>query len=163
MPASLDAIRGFLDERKIRHFSDPSDTALVMPFRLSPRFSSSVMVKVEDDGRYLQIMCRDLPLVEGSHPMIGELQQCLLAMNMRKRFVKFSQDPLDGEIVASGEAWLEDMPLTSDAFHRMMGNFLACLREAHDCVESVLAGRGMPEDTDEDEDESTGDSARDAA
>ena len=77
--------------------------------------------------------------------MIGEVQQALLAMNMTKRFVKFSQDPTDGEITVTGEAWIEDMDLTQVAFDRLMMNFLGCLREGGEAIEAVLNGLGMPQ------------------
>jgi hypothetical protein len=67
-------------------------------------------------------------------------------MNFTKRFVKMSHDPMDGEITMTGELWIEDMDLTRAAFDRCMSNFMECLREAADAVESVLAGRGMPQE-----------------
>jgi hypothetical protein len=146
MPATIDQIRSHLDARKVVYYLHPDNEAVLLPYRMSPRFSAKVLVRLEHDGRFLLIRCDDFPQVEASHPLIGEVQQCLLAMNFSKRFVKMSHDPMDGEITMTGELWIEDMELTRAAFDRCMSNFMECLKEVNDALESVLAGRGMPQD-----------------
>ena len=146
MPVTLDQLRTYLDARKVHYYLHPDNEALMLPYRMGPRFSAKLLLRLEHKGRFLLIRCDDFPMVESSHPMIGELQQALLAMNNSKRFVKLSQDPTDGEISMTGEVWVEDMELTQVAFDRCMMNFLECLKEASDAIESVLAGRGLPEE-----------------
>lgn len=171
MPVTLEEVRSHLDARKVHYYLHPDNEALMLPYRMGPRFSAKLLIRLENDGRFLLIRCDDFPMVEGSHPMIGEVQQALLAMNNSKRFVKLSQDPTDGEISMTGEVWVEDMELSRAAFDRCMMNFLECLKEASEAIESVLAGRGLPADelsafqTDEPDggEGETGDQARDAA
>jgi hypothetical protein len=142
MTVTIEQIQGFLQTRNLHYFTSPDNEALLLPYRLGPRLSVKVLVRVESQGRFLQIACNDLPMVEAGHPMIGQVQQCLLAFNHAKRFVKLSQDPADGEIVAAGDVWLENMEITEPAFDRMMGNFLECLKEAGEALHEVLEGRG---------------------
>jgi len=144
MPITIEQVRSPLDARKKHYYLHPDNEALLLPYRMGPRFSAKLLLRIENAGRFLLIRCDDFPMVESSHPMIGELQQALLAMNSSKRFVKLSQDPTDGEISMTGEVWVEDMELSRTAFDRCMMNFLECLKEASDAIESVLAGRGLP-------------------
>jgi|GEM_PF-2090722 len=146
MTVTIDQIQGFLQTRNLHYFTSPDNETLLLPYRLGPRLSVKVLIRVDCEGSFLQIACNDLPMVESGHPMIGQVQQCLLAFSNSQRFVKFSQDPDDGEITVAGDAWLEDMELTERAFSRMMSNFLQSLTKAGEAIDAILQGRGDTQD-----------------
>ena len=139
MATSIETIRGIYDEHKMRYYMDPEGQSLMVSYRLTDSFAARVQIRVLEEGTFLLMTCNDLPVVDASHPMHAEVQQCLLGMNNTFRFMKFSQDASDGEIVASGEAWLEDVELTPRLFHRLMANFLDCLERGQGNLAAILA------------------------
>lgn len=138
MPTSLEHVCSLCSMKGLKFFLDPRGNAVMIGFRLSDTFTPTVLVRLLEDGEFLGIACHDLPLVDTSNPMHAEVQEFLLAMNARCRFVKFAHDPSDGEISVMGDVWLEDVELTEALFARVIDNFLDCLHRAQQHLSGIL-------------------------
>ncbi len=97
----------------------------VLQLRASGSFGIyTVLISVQDEGNFLQFRTSEYLTYPPSHPHSAGIWQTLGTINREKRFLKFSWDASDGEIICYGDVWVMDNQVTQAQFRRMLGNFL---------------------------------------
>jgi hypothetical protein len=71
-------------------------------------------------------------------PHLPALLRLLSDLNQGLRWIKFSLDPRDGEVCATGDMWIADGTVTQRQINRMLGNMVPCLDDALPRVQQVI-------------------------
>ena len=132
MAISIDEIRGFLDGKEVKYLYDPQKETFVISF--TPHV---VLIRLEEHGEFLQFRTLNFyQYKDGKHKTT--IMDMLLAMNYRRKLVKFGYDSDDGEVNACVDMPIEDGGLTNTQFFRCMAALLEALEEGRQRIGIIL-------------------------
>ena len=141
MPATLDQIEGFFTARRLKYRRDKDQ--IVTGFEThrfrdqQGRTGVAVVVRLDEDGRYLELVAPGLYESRGcAHP--AALFQVLLDITMRTKMIRFEHDPADGEIRCTIECPVEDGELTERQFHRMLDGLAESVDRWHPVISKAM-------------------------
>jgi hypothetical protein len=137
MAITMERLRGLLEAQGLHYFVDPSRNALFLGINgLGGTHQFFVMHELE--GRFIQFRTLNYHSCPDHHPSLHALLELLAELNYRLRFVKFSRDPLDGEIVVYGDVWLMDGDLSNDQFAQIIQSYMSLLDYNHPRIRATL-------------------------
>lgn len=132
MPIMIEDIRNFLDSKEVKYLYDSQKETLVISF--TPHV---LLIKLEENGEFLQFRTLNFyQYKKGKYKQV--ILQMLVAMNYKRKLVKFGYDPEDGEINACVDIPIEDAVFTSAQFFRCMAALLEALEESYQRIIHIL-------------------------
>lgn len=138
MAVTIFDIKNLLNGLGKRYFSNDDHDMIMLPCRCGSR-TVHVVLQLQNDGRFLQLISSDFTLAAKDAPNAGAVFEEMLAMNFETKFIKIGRDPSDSKVVGYGDLWVEDGELTEQQLDRMLGNFVSGMSEAQQRLEAAAA------------------------
>ncbi len=137
MATTLDLIGRYLAEHHLCFTRDDGNDLLMVPFEHERIGRLVVVVRLEENGEFLKIMCPRLFMYpDGPHKL--PLMQTLLLTSWETKMLQWEYDPADGEIRAIVEFPLEDAILTQRQFSRAFTGLTQMVERFYPRLKAVI-------------------------
>lgn len=146
MAITMTDIRGMLEAEGLKYLIDPNRPLCFFAVTgLSGTFQ--VVIALELEGQLLQLRTIRYAVCSAEQPAFPALARALVELNGQHRFVKYSWDPSDGEVVVYGDHWIMDGTVTREQFRRMLGNFLPVIDQSFRRISQIIGTGTDPGNT----------------
>jgi hypothetical protein len=138
MALTFESLQAILRGAEIRYLLDPDRTMLA--FGLTTPSGRHVLIHcfLEVEGTLLQLRTNGYLMCPLGGPHRLTVMALLNELNHRLRLVKFTLDPLDGEITVFSDLALLDSQPTGGQILGLIGFFMDRLREYCDRIETTI-------------------------
>jgi hypothetical protein len=146
MALTFETLQGILRGAEIRYLLDPERTMLA--FGLTTEAGRHVLIHcfLEVEGTLLQLRTNGYLMCPLGSPHRLAVLTLLNELNHRLRLVKFTLDPLDGEITVFSDLALLDSEPTAAQVLGLIGFFMDRLREYSNRIEATIRSGADPGD-----------------
>jgi hypothetical protein len=131
MALTLEQLKRFFDAQGIGSYFEAPDRPAILAGFQGANGSYQVLVHLELEGTFLQFRTINWLRCPSDHPALGELLKAIADINYRRRLVKIGWDPVQGELAAYADVWIEDGTLTQQQFTRMLSVYLPVMDLAY--------------------------------
>jgi hypothetical protein len=139
MTTTLDELAQHLDRREWRYQIDRNQSLLMTGVVGENVQQLAIAIKLSENGEFVQFITPKLLQVL-EHPYKAVLLQTMLHICSQVKMVRFEYDRNDGEVRASIELPLKDMPLSDRLFDRCLSGLISIIDEqAMPRLQAVLA------------------------
>jgi len=145
---SIEQIRSFLDEHKLRYVVDSARDTLLVGFRLDPEQTTyrdadgdpslGLVIRVQEKGEFLSIFTPQAWSLEDC-PNTAAVLEAVATIQGQYKLLRFDYDPDDGEIRPNVELPLEDATLTARQFHRLMHTMVDGVQRCDGVIREAMA------------------------
>jgi hypothetical protein len=138
MSLTFDKLQSFLKEAGIRYLLAPDQPMLA--FGMITESGRHVLVHcfLEVEGTLVQLRTNGYHLCQLDSPHRPAVMQLLNELNHRLRLVKFTIDPLDGEVTVFSDLAILDSEPTGAQILGLIGFFMDRLREYSDRIDTTI-------------------------
>ncbi len=112
MSTNLMELKYIFDSIGKRYFADEARNRLLLPCNCGGN-RIHVLVKIQEEGRFLQFVSTDFEAVPSDGPNASVLFQEMLAVNYETKFIKIARDPSDSEVRGYADFWVEDSDISA--------------------------------------------------
>ena len=116
MATTLVQVANCLEQNELVHEVDEENRNIWTGFQTENIDSLPVVINVDEEGEYLQIMTKVLEDINELQAPI--IHKALLNISLQTKIVRWAYDPLAREVWASVDLLLMDNPLTERVFTR---------------------------------------------
>lgn len=139
MTTTLEELAQHLDRREWRYHLDRDQSLLITGVVGENVQQLGIVIKLSENGEYVQFIAPQLLNVL-DHPYKVALLQTMLHICYQKKMLRFEYDRHDGEVRASIELPLKDMPLSDRLFDRCLSSLISLVdQQAMPRLQAVLA------------------------
>jgi hypothetical protein len=138
MALTLEQLKQYLEAQGIRNYFEAPDRPAILAGFQGANGSYQVLVHLEIEGTFLQLRTLNWLRCPPDHPALGELLKAVADINFRRRLVKIGWDPVQGELAAYADVWIEDGTLTPQQFVRMLSVYLPVMDMAYGRLKATM-------------------------
>ncbi len=148
MSLTFDKLQSFLKESGIRFLLAPDQPMLA--FGMMTESGRHVLIHcfLEIEGTLLQLRTNGYHLCPMDSPHRQAVLELINELNHRLRLVKFTMDPLDGELTAFSDLAILDSEPTASQILGLIGFFMDRLRDCAERIEQTIRTGTDPGDGD---------------
>ena len=138
MSLTFDKLQSILKESGIRFLLAPDQPMLA--FGMMTESGRHVLVHcfLEIEGTLLQLRTNGYHLCAPDNPHRPAVMEVINELNHRLRLVKFTMDPVDGELTAFSDLAILDSEPTGSQILGLIGFFMDRLRDCSDRIEQTI-------------------------
>jgi len=137
MGMSFDNLKNLLDTEQLNYYIHPK--APVAMFKINGKNGYlGFIVSLQMDGDFLKIAASDYAKCPPDSPHLSALFRLLNELNASIRWIKWSWDPRNGDILVDGDLWVMDNQPTQKQFRRMLENIIPSLDEHLPRINQVI-------------------------
>ena len=137
MGMTFDALKNLLDTEQLNYFIHPHAPAAM--FKINGKNGPlGFIISLQMDGDFLKIAASDYTKCPSDSPHLPTLFRLLSELNASIRWIKWSWDPRNGDILVEGDMWVMDNQPTQKQFRRMLENIIPSLDEQLPRINQVI-------------------------
>jgi hypothetical protein len=148
MSLNFDHLQTILKEAGIRYLLAPDQPMLAFGIMTESGRHILVHCFLEIEGTLLQLRTNGFQLCPPDSPHRPAVMQLVNELNHRLRLVKFTIDPLDGEVTVFSDLAILDSEPTAPQILGLIGFYMDRLREYADRIEATIRTGTDPGDGD---------------
>jgi hypothetical protein len=148
MSLTFDKLQSILKEAGIRYLLAPDQTMVAFGMMTDSGRHVLVHCFLEIEGTLLQLRTNGYHLCPPDSPHRSVVMKLVNELNHRLRLVKFTIDPLDGEVTVFADLAILDSEPTGPQVLGLIGFFMDRLREYCDRIGETIATGNDPGDGD---------------